>query len=155
MQRSDCNSGEIFEPKTVEMKIDLTTKSISALPVVFDCVERCFIWCDMISDSGFNKNRSGNNIINNLKGVVALSYAMVNLEKPNLYDLFYFNAIGRGQITSDRNKADIIFDTNTTPAYEVSFVRDQDTQTLQPRVTVKDTPIITPYDIDIIMGEYM
>ena len=47
MSREDVKSGEIYEPKTVEQKMDLTSQSTVCIPVIFDCVNREVIWCDM------------------------------------------------------------------------------------------------------------
>ena len=43
MERADVNSGEIYEPKMVEQKLDLTAGSMVCIPVIFDCVKREFI----------------------------------------------------------------------------------------------------------------
>lgn len=112
MERQDVNSGEIFEPKTVQMKMDLTAESTVAIPVIFDCVERKFIWCDMnLSLERTSSYYGGNNLESNLSGVAATCYAMSNLNKPNIYDLVMLNVMARGIRTNDRNDADIILTT--------------------------------------------
>ena len=155
MEREDVGSGEIFEPSTVEMKMDLTAESTKAIPVIFDCVERKFIWCDMnLSISSFG--RGGNNLESNLSGVTATCYAMTRLNKPNLYDLVTLNAIARGTIVHDRNQADIIFSNDTTIPYEVVTEKDETTGVEKPVLREKpDVPIITAFDTDYFVGQLL
>lgn len=40
------NEGEIFDPKTVEMRYDLSIRSINSLPLIVDLKEREIIWVD-------------------------------------------------------------------------------------------------------------
>jgi len=155
MERQDVGSGEIFEPKTVDMKMDLTADGTVAIPVIFDCVERKFIWCDM--NLGYERaSFGGNNLESNLKGVTATCYAMTHLNKPNLCDLALLNAKARGNLVPYRNQADIIFSNDTTVPYEIETVTDPETG-LEKRV-VKDkteVPIITAFDVDYIMAQLL
>ncbi len=155
MEREDVGSGEIFEPSTVEMKIDLTTNSTTSIPVIFDCVERRFIWCDMALKISSTRN-GGNNLESNLKGVTAVGYAMTHLHKPNLYDLVALNARARGEIVTDRNEADIIFSNDTTTPYEVITTVDEETGISKREIRDKtEVPIITAYDVDYIVGQLL
>ena len=148
MEREDVNSGEIFEPKTVEMKIDLTADSTIAIPVIFDCVERKFIWCDMNLQNASSRFY-GNNLESNLHGVTATCYGLTHLNKANIYDLVMMNAIARGSVVTDRNEADIIFSNDTTVPYEVVNEIDEVTGTTKPVVKEKpEVPIITAFDTD-------
>jgi hypothetical protein len=129
MGREDVGSGEIYEPKTVEQKMDLVSQSTVSVPVIFDCVNREFIWCDMnISLGGCCRRNYGNNIESNLTGVEATCYSMVNMRKPNLYDLIDLHIRARGLRVENKEDADVVFD-------------------------VEDG--ITPCDIDVIVGEYL
>ena len=151
MNREDVNSGEIFEPSTVAMKMDLTSKDRVSIPAIFDCVERKFIWCDM----GIALPRTGmfgNNLESNLRGVNAVCYAMVNMEKPSMYDLVLLNAMARGSLVMDRNQADIIFSPDTTVPYEVVEEVDETTGLTNRSVRDKvEVPIVTPFDVDVFM----
>lgn len=155
MEREDVASGEIFEPTTVNMVMDVNAEGTVAIPVVFDCVERKFIWCDM--NLGIeNSYYGGNNLESNLSGVTATCYAMTHLNKPNIYDLATLNAIARGTIVNDRNEADIIFSNNSTTPYEI--VIEKDDKTGEEKRVVKDKlniPIITAFDADYIMGNLL
>lgn len=143
MERADVNSGEIYEPKTVEQKLDLTAGSTVCIPVIFDCVKREFIWCDMnLSLSGVHTNTVGNNLESNLSGVAAVCYSMVNMKKPDLYDLIALNVMGRGVLVDNREDADIVFDT--------ALYLNNDTVENE-----RDKMVITPYDTELFMSEYL
>lgn len=143
MERADVNSGEIYEPKMVEQKLDLTAGSKVCIPVIFDCVKREFIWCDMnMSLSGIHANIGGNNLESNLSGVAAVCYSMVNVKKPDLYDLIALNVMGRGVLVDNREDADIVFDTE--------LYLNNDTVENE-----RDKMVITPYDTELFMGEYL
>lgn len=155
MEREDVNSGEIFEPTTVNMIMDINAEGTVAIPVIFDCVERKFIWCDM--NLGIESSKyGGNNLESNLSGVNAVCYAMTHLNKTNLYDLAMINAIARGNIVNDRNKADIIFSNDTTVPFEV--IVEKDAETGEEKNVIKNkpnVPIITAFDTDYVMGNLL
>lgn len=143
MERADVDSGEIYEPKTVEQKLDLTADSMVCIPVIFDCVKREFIWCDMnMSLSGIHANIGGNNLESNLSGVAAVCYSMVNVKKPDLYDLIALNVMGRGVLVDNREDADIVFD--------IELYLNNDTVENE-----RDKMVITPYDTELFMSEYL
>ena len=143
MERADVDSGEIYEPKMVEQKLDLTAGSMVCIPVIFDCVKREFIWCDMnMSLSGVHMNTGGNNLESNLSGVAAVCYSMVNVKKPDLYDLIALNVMGRGVLVDNREDADIVFDT--------ALYLNNDTVENE-----RDKMVITPYDTELFMSEYL
>lgn len=157
MEREDVNSGEIFEPSTVDMSIDANAEGVTAIPVIFDCKTKEFIWCDM--NLAMSQNRYscwGNNLESNLRGVTAVCYAMTHLSKPNLYSLIAFNAMARGMMVDNRNDADIIFSNDTTPPVEIVEVEDEKTGKVKLVERVKsDVQIITAYDTDYIMGQLL
>lgn len=155
MEREDVDSGEIFEPTTVNMVMDVNAEGVTAIPVIFDCVERKFIWCDM--NLGIERSHYGGiNLESNLTGVTATCYAMTHLNKPNIYDLAMFNAMARGTVVDSRNEADIIFSNDTTIPFEVDIEKDEHTG--EEKRVVKDkpeVPIITAYDLDYFMGQLL
>lgn len=129
MSREDVKSGEIYEPKTVEQKMDLVSQSTVCIPVIFDCVNREVIWCDMnLSLNGYHSNYGGNNVESNLSGVAATCYSMVHMSKPNLYDLINLHIRARGLRVDNKEDADVVFDIGSG---------------------------ITPFDTDVFMGEYL
>lgn len=155
MEREDVQSGEIFEPTTVNMVMDVNAEGVIAIPVIFDCVERKFIWCDM--NLGIERSHHGGiNLESNISGVTATCYAMTHLNKPNIYDLAMLNAMARGTVVTDRNEADIIFSNDTTVPFEIVVEKDETTGEEKRVVKDKvDVPIITSFDTDYFMGNLL
>lgn len=135
MEREYPNSGEIFEPQTVAMKMDLTNDANICIPAIFDCKERKFIWCDL---GGQCDGTCFNNLESNLKGVTAACYAITNIKKPNMGALAYLNAKARGELVETREEADTIFSPDETIPEGKENVR-----------------VITPFDTDVWMGEML
>jgi hypothetical protein len=106
MARQKAGSGEIFEPKTVQDRLDLTADTRIAIPLVIDVVEQKVIWCDMALR---NNPRWQNNVQGNLNGINATLQALVNIKKPNLYELFLLHAQARGEMVQISDEADTVF----------------------------------------------
>lgn len=131
MTRNDMKSGEIFEPSTVKQRMDLASATTTCIPVIFDLRERVLIWCDMaLTADHVRAGYGGINVESNLPSVVVTCKAMVDVKKPNLYDLFTFNAKARGVITDNPDEADI-------------------------RFGLDDNCDVKPSDIDVIVGKYL
>lgn len=131
MTRNDMKNGEIFEPSTVKQRMDLASATTTCIPVIFDLKERMFIWCDMaLTADHVRAGYGGINVESNLPSVVVTCKAMVDVKKPNLYDLFTFNAKARGVITDNPDEADINFG-------------------------LDDNCDVKPSDIDVIVGKYL
>lgn len=131
MTRNDMKSGEIFEPSTVKQRMDLASATTTCIPVIFDLKERVFVWCDMaLTADHVRAGFGGINVESNLPSVVVTCKAMVDVKKPNLYDLFTFNAKARGVITDNPDEADINFG-------------------------LDDNCDVKPSDIDVIVGKYL
>ena len=106
MVRQFANSGEIYEPLTVENKFDLTANSRIAIPLIIDLAERKVIWVDL----SLKGNPSTiNNVHNNLSSVTIINKSMTTLVKPNLYELFELHIKARGERTFDLKEANTIF----------------------------------------------
>jgi hypothetical protein len=123
MARADADSGEIFEPRTVIDRSDLTAESTIAIPVIFDLVKREMIWADLSLKA---HPRFENNVISNLFGVSMLIEAMATLRRPNLYTLFSLHARARGTQVHNNDDADTMFapDSGTTP-FDVDVIRSE------------------------------
>lgn len=131
MTRNDMKSGEIFEPSMVKQRMDLASATTTCIPVIFDLKERVFVWCDMaLTADHVRAGFGGINVESNLPSVVVTCKAMVDVKKPNLYDLFTFNAKARGVITDNPDEADVRFGLN-------------------------DNCDVKPSDIDVIVGKYL
>ena len=126
MMREKPNSGEIFEPTTVEQKYDLTADNKISIPVIIDAVERKIIWSDLSLKS--TSILLPNNIENNYRGMTALGISMTNLNKMSLFDLFSLHALARGNLVSSKKDAEVIFSVNEG---------------------------VTPCDISLILSEYI
>lgn len=149
MSRERVKSGEIFEPKTVEQRLDLNSPGVVCVPVIFDCLKREFIWCDMSLNTSIDKcDRGGraraNNLEENLRGVVSTCYGVVNMERPNLYDLINLHVKARGLRVDNADEADFVFDVERPEEADTESETETNNQT-----------VITPYDLDVFMGEYL
>lgn len=105
--------------------------------------------------------RMPNNVYNNIKGVESFAKVMVDLHKPNMYDLFTINAKARGNIVDNIKEADVAFvlektkeETEQDAAYE-SGIKSEDN--VHETICNKENgPIeITPYDIEEIVGDFL
>ena len=105
MARTHADSGEIFEPKTVQNKIDVASDTKICLPLIIDLQEKQVIWTDI----ALKKNPAWNNVANNLSGTSLMLKAMTNLTKTTLYDLFSLHIKARGELVSEKKRADKIF----------------------------------------------
>ena len=131
MTRNDMKIGEIFEPSTVKQRMDLASATTTCIPVIFDLKERVFVWCDMaLTADHVRAGYGGINVESNLPSVVVTCKAIVDVKKPNLYDLLMFNVKARGIITANPDEADI-------------------------RFGLDDNCDVKPSDIDVIVGKYL
>ncbi len=108
MTREAPNSNEIYDPKTVQQKIDLTSATIACVPVIFDLVTREAIWVDLpsITTTFYHLNTVDAHrasIEKTLEAIVHLG------NKPTLFDLFSLHAQARGTLVNTREDADVIY----------------------------------------------
>ncbi|SIN93953.1 hypothetical protein SAMN05444166_1703 [Singulisphaera sp. GP187] len=104
MARETPQSGEVFEARTVQDKIDLASDTTVSLPVIIDLEQSQVIWTDVaLRSSGWinNVRATGDNI-------ARLARAMATLDRPNLYDLFLMHAEARGE-PAPSDRADTLF----------------------------------------------
>ncbi|CAN5260600.1 TerD family protein [soil metagenome] len=95
MARSEPQSGEVFDAKTVQDKLDVSSNSKVSIPAIFDLAERQVIWVDI----ALTRNPSWyNNVAGNLYGIQLSLKSLVDINKPTLYDLLLLHAEARGQI---------------------------------------------------------
>ena len=125
MTRQFPDSGEIYEPMTVENKFDLTANSRIAIPLILDLYEKKVIWTDLSLKGNPSTN---NNVHNNLSSATIINKSMTTLAKPNLYDLLTLHVRARGEMTLDIKEANTIFATDKG---------------------------IKPSDIDVLVSEYL
>lgn len=125
MGRQFPNSGEIYDPLTVENKFDLTANTRVAIPLIIDLYDNKVIWTDLSLKGNPSTN---NNVHNNLSSTTIINKSMTTLAKPSLYDLLTLHIKARGEITLDIRKANTIFATDKG---------------------------IKPTDIDILVSEFL
>lgn len=114
MLRQHPKSGEVFEPKTVVDRFDLTSKSQICVPMILDLQERQAIWVD----ASLKVNESWcNNVYGNANQITKIGTAFTQITKPNLYDLFTMHAMARGELVDNIEEAETIFapDRGITP----------------------------------------
>jgi hypothetical protein len=104
MAREKPQSGEVFEARTVQDKIDLASDTTVSIPVIIDLEDRQVVWADVaLRSTGWI-----NNVHANRDNVARLARAIVGLDRPNLYDLFLMHAEARGELAA-RDRADAVF----------------------------------------------
>jgi hypothetical protein len=106
MIRRHANSGEIYDPRTVVDKLDVTTASRMVLPLLIDVAGRQMVWCDMSIRS---KVRQPNNVFNNRSALAYTLEAMLGAPKPMLFDLMAMHAEARGRLVATPEEADVSF----------------------------------------------
>lgn len=159
MERQRLGDGAIFEPRSVKMNMDVTADSRIAIPVVFDCVKREYIWCDLnIGIGAMSSSHYGNTLESNLKGVTASCYGLANVWKTNLAQLVYANAVSRGEYVEDRNEADLIFSNDLTPPVTYTEKFNPETGEIEREAVERDSKdykVITAYDTDYFVGQLL
>jgi hypothetical protein len=106
MEREQKQHGEIFEASTVQNKVDITCEATQVLTCLYDINRKEYIW----ADTPIKANLYYNNNLNSVKGAMAYAIeALVEMKKPNLYDLFEMHAKARGNIVTDKSKAETVF----------------------------------------------
>ena len=124
MYRENAQSGEVFDARTVINKTDITAEATQVVSTIIDLEEMAIYWADLPLTSSSRLN----NINSNQSGIGYTLKSILNICKPNLYDLIEMNALARGELVFSREEADVV------------FALDGD---------------ITPYDTDIIVSEYL
>ncbi len=125
MMRLRPNSGEVFEAKTVQDKVDITASTRACVPVIIDAQGHSVYWADL----GLKSQRQINNAARNSVGMSQIGRAIVNLNKPTLHDLLLMHAEGRGEVVGKKEDADTVFDVHEG--------------------------VVTAFDTDVLLSVYM
>jgi hypothetical protein len=119
MTRKAPESGEVYEPRTVMDRMDLTADTKAAIPLVFDLQEGVAIWCDLaLRNHPYFVNAVGAN----LKGVALMVRAIVELKKATLYDLLSLHARARGELVEGPEGADTVFSVEAGTPFELERI---------------------------------
>lgn len=125
MVREHPDSGEVFEPKTVQDRIDVASETRICIPVVLDLLERKAVWADV----GLKRHpRFVNNVEGSSAQMTLIGKSLTELRKPDLYTLFLLHAGARGTPVDRESDADTVF----------SLERG-----------------VTPFDLETIASEYL
>jgi hypothetical protein len=112
MARDKPQSGEVFEPMTVQDKLDVSGNAIVSIPALFDLVARQVVWVDIALTRNPNWY---NNVAGNLYGIQLSLKSLVELNKPTLYDLLLLHVEARGQLVDRPELATTQFSASDTP----------------------------------------
>lgn len=105
MERNSAQRGAIFEPSTVQNKVDITSESTQVLTCLYDIERKEYVWADMPIKANMYA-RTLHSVKNSIGYAIE---GLVNLKKANLHDLFTMHAKARGVIVDDIKKADTVF----------------------------------------------
>ncbi len=119
MMRDRPQSGEMYEPKTVINKIDVTSDTTYVIPLIIDIVERKVVWCDL-SLTG-NPNWV-NNIEGNMRSMNLTCKAICDMRKTTIYDLLRIHAVARGEKVNKPEDADVVFSVENGTQFELDTI---------------------------------
>ena len=127
MEREYAGSGEIYEPKSVVGRCDLTADATSTCPLILDVKNREIIWTDLaIALNGYCQTVEGT--MDKSIATAELATRMSTI-KSSLFDVFFSHVNARGGLLVD-NKEDADF-------------------------VIAEDGDVSPYDIAKIMAEWV
>ncbi|MFE6073592.1 cytoplasmic protein [Paenibacillus sp. NPDC057886] len=146
MMRQAPQSNEMFEPSTVQERIDLTADSRICIPAIIDVQERRILWCDL----GLKRHPKVHHPVGNNKADLALiARAMTELKRPDLYTLFMLHTKARGTLVETLGMANLVF-TAELESNRVAEVAEYLTE--GPPV---ERTVITPLEQEYIMKHFL
>jgi stress response protein SCP2 len=123
MLRNNPQSGEVYDPRTVEDKVDLTSAARDVIPMIIDLVDRKVIWVD--STMGLDDNYISHTVASSRGTIQLLGQAFANTKKPNLHDLLSLHAIARGTLVQNESKADVVFSVKDGTPFELDRIASE------------------------------
>ncbi len=125
MMRQSPDSGEVFEPKTVVDKLDIVAATRSCVPVIIDVEQRKVYWTDigLMSSAQLQVNNAATNSV----GFGQIGKAIVELNKPTLYELFEMHMDARSEEVTSPSNADTVFGLyeGTVTAFDTDTILSQ------------------------------
>lgn len=146
MMRTKPQSGEVFDARTVEQKFDVTSETTYTTPLIVDMETREVIW----ADTALKQTSRINNVNRHLNQSNLMVRSIVEMVKPNLYDLFRLHAEARGTIVNGIEYADTVLASISVDDV-LTYGNLQGNQEEDATVA----KVVTPYDMDVIMSEYL
>lgn len=170
MEREKPMDGAIYEPATVVNRSDLVTEQRTSLAMMVDPEDKTVTWLDLGCDFSHVDDVARN--INSSKGIIipmAKAFTLRNLM--SVYDMIALNVEARGEFVTDKADADYIFslegyvepepvEEEVVEIDEVETEVETETEEATEEVVeeVAEPPkhlLITPYDIDVLVGNYL
>lgn len=146
MMRQAPQSDEMFEPSTVQERIDLTADSRNCIPAIIDVQERRILWCDL----GLKRQPKAHPPVgDNIADLALISRAMTELKRSDLYTLFMLHAKARGTLVETLGMANLVF-TAELESNRVAEVAEYLTE--GPPV---ERTVITPLEQEYIMKQFL
>jgi hypothetical protein len=106
MSRQESGSGEVYEPSTVQDKLDVASNTRICIPAVFDLEAQEVIWADLALK---NHPAYSNNAINNLSSLSLMLRSLTSIAKPDLHTLFALHVRARGTMGASPADAETVF----------------------------------------------
>jgi hypothetical protein len=105
MSRRNIDSGEIYEPSTVNNKVNLTSETGVSIPCIIDLIKREIVWTDL----SYNNMGALNNVEHTKDAVATICQSILEKEYMSLYKLFQLHTNVIGWQTDDPDEADVLF----------------------------------------------
>lgn len=112
MERSEVNSGEIYEPKTVVHAFDLDKDSYFCIPMILDVAEREMVWAELSINNYETFDgilRIGSCVENNRRNSSAAVMHMIQHTYPSMLTVIEANVKTRGELVDDPAEADVVY----------------------------------------------
>ena len=123
MLRDKPQSGEVYDPRTIVDRADLTAGNRDAVPLIIDLVDRKVIWCDAAMSGS---PRYGYHNVASTRGTIELlGKAFTSLKKPNLYELLSLHAAARGEAVEAEEEADVVFSVKAGTPFELDRIASE------------------------------
>jgi hypothetical protein len=129
MLRDKPQSGEVYDPRTVVDRADVTTEATSVVPMIIDIVDRKVIWVDAAMTTGGSRGyryfSRGNNVASTRGTIELLGKAFTNIHKPTLYRLLSLHAAVRGEVVATKEEADVVFSVEAGTPFELDRIASE------------------------------
>jgi len=122
MARQHAESGEIYEPRTVQDRLDISADTRIAIPVIFDLVNRRAIWCDAALRS---HPKWQNNVAANRGGIQMSLRAFLDMRKTSLYDLLMLHVKARGEAVAEPEEAQTVFSVASGTPFQLETIASE------------------------------
>jgi stress response protein SCP2 len=131
MLRDKLQSGEVYDPRTVVDRADVTTEATSVVPMILDLVDRKVIWVDAAMttkgsrDYRYDWRRGGNDVASTRGTIELLGKAFTNIHKPTLFDLLSLHVEARGTLVETQDEADVVFSVEAGTPFELDRIASE------------------------------